>query len=164
MLAESLIGTPATYARLPAGVGKLGAVDSSTAPASCLALVSGNQYSAPISQPNWLPGSMWGRAWSDAYTAFYTNAAPNTPRCVQDYDWAAYINPVSSYHPGGALVAMCDASVRFVTNDINAGDPTQPQVNNAGTTSAAWTYTGRSIRGVWGAMGTIRGREAVTLE
>ena len=164
MLAESLISTPATYATLPAGVGKLGAIDSSTAPASCLALVSGNQYSMPISAPMYLPGSMWGRAWNDTYTSFYTNAAPNTPRCVQDYDWAAYINPASSYHPGGALAAMCDASVRFVTNDIDAGNPTQPQVSNAGTTSNAWSFTGESIRGVWGAMGTIRGGETVAVE
>ena len=164
MLGESLIGTPATYATLPAGVGKLGAIDSSTAPATCWALVSGNQYSVPISAPMYLPGSMWGRAWYDTYTSFYTNAAPNTPRCVLDYDWAAYINPASSYHPGGAFAAMCDASVRFVTNDINAGDPTQPQVNNAGTTANAWQYSRGSIRGVWGAMGTIRGREVVTVE
>jgi len=163
MLGEALIGTQAASQKLPAGVGKLGVIDESTAPAACWALVSGNSYSATFTDTRWLPGSMWGQSW-DTYSSLYTNAAPNTPRCVRDYDWAAYINPVSSYHPGGALVAMCDASVRFVTNDINAGDPTQPQVNNAGTTSAAWTYTGRSIRGVWGAMGTIRGREAVTLE
>ena len=59
---------------------------------------------------------------------------------------------------------MCDSSVQFVTNDISAGAPTQPQVNNAGTTSNTWTYTGGSIRGVWGAMGTSRGREAVALD
>ena len=62
------------------------------------------------------------------------------------------------------MVAMCDGSVRFVTNEIDAGDPTQPQVNNAGSTANAWSYTGASIRGVWGAMGSIRGREVVSPE
>jgi prepilin-type N-terminal cleavage/methylation domain-containing protein len=164
LLGESIISTAATYATLPAGVGRLGAIDSSTAPATCWALVAGKQYSVPISAPTYLPGSMWGRALYDSYTAFYTNAAPNTPRCVLDHDWSAYINPIGSYHPGGAFAAMCDGSVRFVTNDINAGDPTQPQVNDAGTTANAWSYTKGSIRGVWGALGTIRGREAVSLE
>ena len=164
MLGEALIGTQAASRTLPAGIGKLGAIDSSTAPAACWALVAGDQYTSTITDTRFQPGSMWGRSWNDTYTSFYTNAAPNTPRCVQDYDWSAYINPVSSYHPGGAFATMCDASVRFVTNDIDAGDPTQPQVNNAGTTSTAWTYTGGSIRGVWGAMGTIRGREVVAAE
>ncbi|MCX7417866.1 MAG: DUF1559 domain-containing protein [Planctomycetia bacterium] len=161
MLSESLIGSQATADTLPSGVGKLAAINASTAPAACWALVSGNSYSQKVTLSAWgyyAPGSMWGRSWwGDTYTSFYTNAAPNTPRCVADYDWAAYINPASSYHLGGVSVTMCDASVRFVTNDINAGDPTAPQ-------PAGFTSTTPSIRGVWGAMGTIKGREAVSLE
>jgi prepilin-type N-terminal cleavage/methylation domain-containing protein len=164
MLGEAVIGTQATSLAAKAGIGKLGALDGSTAPATCWALVSGDQYSTTITDTRYQPGSMWGRSWYDTYTSLYTNAAPNTPRCVADYDWNAFINPASSYHPGGVFVAMCDASVRFVSDTIDAGDPTAPQVNNQGTTANAWQYTKASMRGVWGAVGTISGGETVRLE
>jgi prepilin-type N-terminal cleavage/methylation domain-containing protein len=164
LLSEALIGTPANSSTLPAGVGRLGTLDSSTAPATCRALVTTNGYAATITDSRFQPGSMWSRSWMDTYTSFYTNASPNSPRCVADYDWYAFINPASSYHPGGVFVAMADTSVRFVDDSIDAGNPTLPQLNNAGTTSNAWAYSGASIRGVWGAMGTIRGGEVVSAE
>jgi hypothetical protein len=48
---------------------------------------------------------------------------------------------------------MCDGSVRFVTDTIDAGDPAAT-TTSTGTTVSGSSYTGRSIRGVWGAMGT----------
>ena len=156
LLGESLIGTAATSAQRPAGVGKLPAINSSTPPAACWAIVTGNGYSATITDLRLQPGSMWNSS-ADTYTSFFTNAAPNTPRCVLDQDWSGFINPVSSYHPGGATVAMCDGSVRWVANEIDAGDPTQSQSNPS-------TYKGASIRGVWGALGTIAGGEGVRVE
>jgi prepilin-type N-terminal cleavage/methylation domain-containing protein len=164
LLGEAVIGTRANSSRLPAGVGKLGTLDPSTPPATCRALLTTDGYAATITDTRYQPGSMWGRSWMDTYTSFYTNASPNSPRCVADYDWNAFINPASSYHPGGAFVAMADTSVRFVADSIDAGDPTMPQLNDAGGTSSVWTYSRGSIRGVWGAMGTIRGRELVTAE
>lgn len=44
----------------------------------------------------------------------------------------------------------------------DAGDPTAGQTNPANTGSPQ-SYTGTSIRGVWGAMGSMRGNENVTL-
>lgn len=60
----------------------------------------------------------------------------------------------SNYHPGGAAVAMCDGSVRFVQENIDAGLPT------ASITGAASAYTGASVWGVWGAMGSRIGGES----
>jgi len=53
-------------------------------------------------------------------------------------------------------VAMCDASTRFVADTIDAGNPTvgQTQTGNTSFGSSPQHYRGKSIRGVWGAMGT----------
>jgi len=72
--------------------------------------------------------------------------------------------PASSYHPGGVFVTMCDASTRFVSDSVDAGDPTAAQVNNQGSTANAFTYTKPSMRGVWGAIGTIKGGESQRLD
>ena len=162
LLGEAVVGTQAAATRFPSGIGKL-AQDSSTAPASCLAIVSGGQYSATITDTRYMPGSNWAPSGA-TYTAFFTNAAPNTPRCIADYDWSPAIMPASSYHPGGVFVTMCDGSTRFVSDQVDAGVPTDPQVNNQGTTANAWTYTKGSMRGVWGSIGTIKGGETLRLE
>jgi prepilin-type N-terminal cleavage/methylation domain-containing protein len=157
LLSEAVIGVAALSSTFPAGVGKL-AQDASTAPASCV--VSNGQYAATISDTRWQPGSMWGES-SASFTGFFMNAAPNSPRCNTDQNWSYSIMPASSYHPGGVFVTMCDASVRFVTDQVDAGDPTVAQVNNQGNTANAWTYTKASMRGVWGAIGTIKGSESL---
>jgi len=92
------------------------------------------------------------------------NAPPNFPRCTNGNDNGVYIKPASSYHPGGVFVTFCDASTRFVTDQVDAGISTNPQLNNQGGTANAWTYTGPSIRGVWGAISTIKGGESLRLE
>jgi hypothetical protein len=73
------------------------------------------------------------------------------------------IMPASSYHQGGVLAAMCDGSVRFVDETIDAGDPSRTTTSTGGSVSAITNpaYSGRSIRGVWGALGTINGGETL---
>jgi prepilin-type N-terminal cleavage/methylation domain-containing protein len=162
LLSEAVVGTRALASTFPAGIGRL-AQDSSTAPAACLAMLSNGQYSATITDTRFMTGTSWGSSGS-TYSSFFTNAAPNSPRCIVDYNWSPAIMPASSYHPGGVVAAMCDASTRFVTNEIDVGDSTAPQVNDHGTTANAWTYTRASMRGVWGALGTIRGGETVRMQ
>jgi prepilin-type N-terminal cleavage/methylation domain-containing protein len=162
LLSEAVVGTRESIATFPAGVGKL-TQDSSTPPASCLALVSNGQYASTISDGRFPPGGFWGES-SAGNTGFFTNAAPNTPRCTSDYNWSPAIMPASSYHPNGVFVTMCDASTRFVSDQVDAGIPTDPQVNNQGTTANAWAFTKPSIRGVWGAIGTIKGGESLRLD
>ena len=58
------------------------------------------------------------------------------------------ISTVSSNHPGGALAAMADGSVRFVSEQIDCGNLSSPEV-----------ISGPSPYGVWGALGSKAGGE-----
>ena len=60
-----------------------------------------------------------------------------------------------SAHSGGVNVAMLDGSVRFVSDTIDAGDLSFADNDN---------IAGKSPHGVWGAMATPRGKEAVSLD
>jgi len=133
-------------------------------PSLCLAQAIGSNFStnAILTFTNAEP---WGgNRWPDgapAYAAFMTVLPPNAPNCAgADTDTAVgaavpviskttgTISTVSSNHPGGALVAMADGSVRFVTEGIDTGNLTFPE-----------PITGPSPYGVWGAMGSKDGGE-----
>ena len=139
---------------LPAGIANT-IPSASSSPSVCTGQIgSDGQYAAVYSNNNYdrqLPGSCWGAA-TDTMTAFQTMAAPNSPRCAQDMGNNPIV-PARSYHRGGAYVAMCDGSVQFITDGIDAGDPTST-TTSTGTAVSGLTYKGQSIRGVWGAMGT----------
>lgn len=104
-----------------------------------------------------------GRRWADshpAYTGFFTFLPPNGPSCAAANAESQMANTASSRHPGGVTVAMCDGSIRFVSESVNAGDPT---FTHAEPASNIRTYSGPSPWGVWGAMGSARGGESVEL-
>ena len=119
------------------------------APSVCQALIgSDGKYSSSNTNSSQAPGMRWGDS-DEAFTSFFTFAAPNYPRCGSgNENWACI--PPSSYHPGGAVMAHVDGSVKFYNDNIDAG-PT-----GAGT-NAGWT--GQSERGVFGALGSIDGGE-----
>jgi prepilin-type N-terminal cleavage/methylation domain-containing protein len=83
---------------------------------------------------------------------FTTILPPNSPTCVQSgnvhYAWG--ISTPNSYHSGGVNVSNLDGSVRFVSENIDAGDA-----------SANQPADGPSVYGIWGAMGSKNGNETV---
>lgn len=129
-------------------------INVATSPGLCLATVSADLYLLP----SWVKG-YGGRCWTDGHaerTGFNTVLPPNAPSCAQGSsntvtccaDSNIGVYPPTSYHPGGALVVMCDGSVHFVTEGIDTGNLALPPV-----TSGASPY------GVWGALGSRDGGE-----
>jgi prepilin-type N-terminal cleavage/methylation domain-containing protein/prepilin-type processing-associated H-X9-DG protein len=112
------------------------------------------------------PAQGRGLRWAHAvtvYTECNTIRPPNTELCLQGGSNAGINAPgnatVSSRHAGGAHVLMADASVQFITDSIEAGDQSIPNVWLNGTGPS--TVGSESPYGVWGALGTKRGGETI---
>lgn len=133
-------------------------------PARCLARTGHN------GDPDLLSGSIqggdWqvGWRWTDAitpYTTYFHMVPPNGPTCGNSGESWAMVT-ASSFHPGGVHVLMCDGAVRFVSDNINAGNPTltvrdMPEFGGGDPQ----LYEGPSPYGIWGALGTSRGGETL---
>jgi prepilin-type processing-associated H-X9-DG protein len=105
--------------------------------------------------------SIIGFHWTSTnigHTWFYNTLPPNGPRCAHhngNTSLTASV-PASSYHPGGAVVAMCDGGVRFIAESIDTNN--SPNMNPV--PNPFWNQTSRW--GVWGAMATPAQRENYT--
>jgi prepilin-type N-terminal cleavage/methylation domain-containing protein/prepilin-type processing-associated H-X9-DG protein len=88
-------------------------------------------------------------------SGFSTILPPNSPSCSPH---ATSTNPgynltsTTSGHTGGVNGLFFDGSVHFVSETLDTGDLTKKGVN-----------TGKSMYGVWGAMGSINGGEVESL-
>ncbi len=165
-LAECKIGRP-NDKRVTVGFcrGVTPSTSSGSPPSLCLAQVGpGNLYTGNVGTADGNYREI-GWSWADAitiYTGYHHMLPPNSASCgIAAENWAL-ITP-SSYHPGGVNVCMCDGSVRFVNENINAGNPTAV-VQNSSTFGggAPQQYMGPSVYGVWGAMGSSRSGEQST--
>ena len=89
-------------------------------------------------------------------TGFTTVLGPNSPSCGNARpelgDNTAGIFSATSNHTGGVNVAMIDGSVHFVSDTINTGDLSLPEVR-----------AGKSPYGVWGNLGTKDSGQSVSL-
>jgi prepilin-type processing-associated H-X9-DG protein len=123
-----------------------------TNPISCQSVNASGRYASSV--------SFWGipylgRRWGDGnplYNGFMTILPPNAPACQGSggEDSAALIPP-SSAHVAGVNTLFADGSVHFISDSIDTGN-----------LSISATFTiGKSPYGVWGALGSRDGGEAV---
>jgi len=109
-----------------------------------------------------LSGTRW---LHNDYVRFQTVLPPNAPTCSTSATALAggLMPSASSYHSGGANVAMCDGSTRFVDETIDTGDLSLT-LKPSGTTDPHFVnnYIGSSRwNGVWGQLGSQKGGEVI---
>jgi prepilin-type N-terminal cleavage/methylation domain-containing protein/prepilin-type processing-associated H-X9-DG protein len=133
---------------------------ASYVPLTCKAFLQQRTYipSATIFTADTFPGYRWA-AGNAFFAGMTTILPPNSAVCIigdsgVSLHWQPGIWSATSDHPGGVNVAMCDGSVRFVSDTINSG--------NLAAVAPPATSQVPSPYGVWGAMGTKAGGEAVS--
>lgn len=122
-------------------------------------------WEIPVSQlgpvpdgPALIPSDSLFAVGHPIWGSFTTAMPPNSMSCYSgdsfsDRNFGIWVT-ASSRHTGGVNVLMCDGAVRFVNENIFAGN----QDAIAPASGAESPY------GVWGGLGTIAGREEVVLE
>ncbi len=85
------------------------------------------------------------------YTGFNAILPPNTPSCLIGNINTRGVMTAQSWHTGGVNCVFGDGSVRFIGENIDAGNAGAPE-----------RLSGPSPYGVWGALATINGGEVAS--
>lgn len=130
--------------------------DSTGIPSVCATNYDGStgKYTVAIAEG----GADRGGRWTDGATYFHgfqTIIGPNGPQCMGANHWHSVTTQLltaQSYHPGGVVALLGDASIQFITDSIDTGNQ---------NFDASTINSGPSPYGVWGALGTRAGGESV---
>jgi prepilin-type N-terminal cleavage/methylation domain-containing protein/prepilin-type processing-associated H-X9-DG protein len=135
-------------------IGRLG-YTTSTIPNDCKATFNYTTRTYTTQASTFAQSSRWGDGRS-FFGEILTILPPNHPSCTRNNGWDGDngFYTASSNHSGGVNAVMGDGSVRFIRDSIDAGNPAFD----------ANTVTGPSPYGVWGALGSRQGGEAVSNE
>ena len=137
-------------------------------PKVCADTVQQGKYlpAVTLSSTTWGGAPAWnGMNWADGNPSFVgmtTILPPNSPSCTVgawDGDWGIF--SASSRHEGGTFVLMGDGAVRFISESIDAGNPSNPSPDTTVAPGTGSLPGGPSPYGVWGSLGTANGGEPV---
>ncbi len=120
----------------------------------CRAITSNGQYNANVTVSPRI-GLRWAEGGADS-SSFNTIVPPNGPSCNftgNTGDSRDGFHTAGSAHTGGIQVVMADGSVRFISENIDAGNLSANPAYNA--------LPSQSPFGTWGALGTKAGAEVV---
>ncbi len=127
------------------------------------------QHTDPLRPQFWRPDAsvvvIHGRGfrWHDCYpmhTQFHTVLPPNSAMCSGGQNHNDNTLPPSSRHQGGVHVLMGDGAVKFITDSIDTGEITAPQVSYHNMARAGIP----SVYGLWGSLGTRDRGEVINAE
>jgi prepilin-type N-terminal cleavage/methylation domain-containing protein len=124
-------------------------------PAACAATYNAatEQYLAAPYTADTAPGFRWGDG-RHFFGSFTASLPPNGASCFTapgGTHWDRGYYTASSRHEGGVHVLLADGAVRFVSENIHAG--------NQAAAPPAYTTQNASPYGTWGAMATRMGNE-----
>jgi prepilin-type processing-associated H-X9-DG protein len=145
------------------GLANLGGSVPIVNPQDCLnTRGSGGEYalSSSITLASTLLGRQWGGAES-IQSQFFTILPPNAPSCMVSGTSQAILMSASSMHSGGVNVALADASVRFVSETIDAKNFDLSSITDVN--NYRQFTVGASRHGVWGSLGSCYGGESVSV-
>jgi prepilin-type N-terminal cleavage/methylation domain-containing protein len=146
-MSETSLGNNATRTVLGNTAFNVPGID--TNPLLCVATATNGLYNAGVSMSTWRQGTLWAFG-HPAWSSFCTILPPNSPSCyaanADNPSGAWSMITANSHHTGGVHVVLADGAVKFISNNIDAGNlGIAPNPNN----------------GIWGALGTVGNGETV---
>jgi prepilin-type N-terminal cleavage/methylation domain-containing protein len=147
-LSEKVTGNRALRSVL--GLATFPMTDLDSNAAQCLATATNGLYNAGRSLSDWNMGGIWAFGHPN-WAGFSTILPPNSPSCYErngsNPSNSVGVFSVSSLHAAGVVITMADGSVRSITKNIDCGN---------------YGVAPNRNYGVWGALGTIAGGEAIS--
>jgi type II secretory pathway pseudopilin PulG len=136
------------------------ALTLTSGPSVCMAKKgTGNTYNLSGGEKAYAGQGSWYGYYGMISTRFHTILPPNAPSCASPGSYSqvrtmTVLASPTSYHSGGVNVGLGDGAVKFVSDSIEYGTENRVLNNH---------QAGKSPYGIWGALGSINGKESVSL-